>query len=79
MKAEEFDRRFDEGEDVIEFLDLSKASRPGLEQESVRIDFPDWMIEGIDQEAKRLGLDRQSLLKVWVAEKLGRCSQSSDY
>lgn len=57
MKAEEFDKRFDNDEDVIEFLDLSKASRPGLGQRSVRIDFPDWMVQGIDQEAKRLGLD----------------------
>ncbi|MEP0918109.1 hypothetical protein NC981_14880 [Leptolyngbya sp. DQ-M1] len=57
MKAEEFDKRFDNAEDIIEFLDLSKASRPGLGQRSVRIDFPDWMVQGIDQEAKRLGLD----------------------
>lgn len=76
MKAEEFDRRFDDGEDVIEFLDLSKASRPGLGKKSVSIDLPNWMIEGIDQEAERLGVDRQSLLKIWVAEKLERYSQS---
>jgi hypothetical protein len=79
MKTEEFDKRFDNGEDVIEFLDLSKASRPGLQKKSVRIDFPDWMIAGIDQEAKRLGLNRQSLLKVWVEEKLRQSSQSSEY
>ncbi|MBW4442449.1 MAG: BrnA antitoxin family protein [Plectolyngbya sp. WJT66-NPBG17] len=76
MKATEFDKRFDNSEDVIEFLDLSKASRPGLGKKSVRIDFPDRMINGIDQEAKRLGLDRQSLLEVWVEEKL---KQSSEY
>lgn len=75
MKAEKFDKRFDDGEDVIEFLDVSKASRPGFGKKSVRIDFPEWMLEGIDQEAKRLGVDRQSLLKVWVAEKLERYSQ----
>lgn len=76
MKAEEFDRRFDADEDIVEFLDLSKASRPGLGKKSVRVDLPNWMIEGIDQEAKRLGVDRQSLLKIWVAEKLERYSQS---
>lgn len=74
MKAEEFDERFDNDEDVIEFLDLSKASRPGLDQQSVRIELPVWMLEGIDQEAKRLGLDRQWLLRIWVAEKLGKYS-----
>lgn len=79
MKAEEFDKRFDNGEDVTEFLDLSKASRPGLGKKSVRIDFPDWMIEGIDQEAKRIGVDRQSLLEFWVEEKLKQNPPSSQY
>ncbi|MBO3461654.1 BrnA antitoxin family protein [Aetokthonos hydrillicola Thurmond2011] len=72
MKAEEFDRRFDEGEDVTDFLDLSEARRPGYEQRRVNVDFPVWMIEALDQEAQRLGVTRQSIIKVWIAARLER-------
>ena len=70
MKAEEFDAKFDNGEDITEFLDLSKASRPGHEQKRVNVDFPIWMIEALDHEARRLGVTRQSIIKVWIAERL---------
>lgn len=70
MKAEEFDRRFDEGEDVTAALDLSGARRPGYEQRRVNVDFPAWMVESLDREAKRLGVTRQSIIKVWIAERL---------
>lgn len=70
MKAEEFDARFDRGEDVSSSLDLSKARRPGTEQRRVNVDFPDWMIQALDREAKRLGVPRQSVIKVWIAERL---------
>lgn len=75
MKAKEFERKFDEGEDVTEFLDLSKARRPGHEQRRVNVDFPLWMIEALDQEANRLGVTRQSIIKVWIAERLEQGSR----
>lgn len=70
MKAEEFDRLFDDGEDVSSSLDLASARRPGLEQRRVNVDFPVWMIESLDREARRLGVTRQSIIKVWIAERL---------
>lgn len=70
MKAEEFDAQFDDGQDVFEQLDLSKAKRPLQEQRRVNIDFPIWMISSLDKEAKRLGVTRQSIVKVWLAERL---------
>jgi hypothetical protein len=72
MKAEDFDRKFDEGEDVTVSLDLSKARRPSQEQRRVNVDFPAWMIQALDREAKRLGVTRQSIIKVWIAERLER-------
>jgi len=78
MKAEEFDRRFDEGEDVTAYLDLSSARRPGQEARRVNVDFPAWMVESLDREARHLGVSRQSVIKVWVAERLERkASQQS--
>ncbi len=70
MKAEEFDQKFDNGEDISEYLDIEKARRPGLEQKRVNVDFPIWMIKSLDKEAKRLGVTRQSIIKVWIAERL---------
>jgi hypothetical protein len=70
MKAEEFDRRFDSGEDVTEALDLEQARRPGYDQRRVNVDFPVWMIDSLDREAKRLGVTRQSVIKIWIAERL---------
>jgi len=70
MKTEEFDKRFDKGEDVTEHLDFSKATRPGREQKRVNVDFPVWMVQSLDREARRLGVPRQSVIKVWIAERL---------
>ena len=70
MKAEELDKRFDDGEDITGFLDVSKAKRPGLDQKRVNVDFPTWMIDRLDKEAKRLGVPRQSIIKIWIAERL---------
>ena len=70
MKAKEFDKRFDAGKDVTEFLDLSKARRPLQVQKRVNVDFPAWMVQSLDKEAKRLGVPRQSLIKVWIADRL---------
>ena len=70
ISAEELDRKFDEGEDIGGFLDWSSARRPGLEQRRVNVDLPQWMIESLDGEAKRVGVTRQSIVKVWLAERL---------
>ena len=74
MKAREFDKRFDEGQDVSRYLDLAKARRPGQEQKRVNADFPLWMVRLLDKEAKRLGVPRQSIIKIWVAERLEKVS-----
>jgi len=70
MKAREFDKAFDEGGDISECLDLASAKRAEHAQKRVNVDFPLWMIEALDKEARRLGVPRQSIIKVWVAERL---------
>jgi len=70
MKARELDKRFDKGEDISKYLDMTKARRPEQEQKRVNVDFPLWMIHLLDKEARRLGVARQSIIKVWVAERL---------
>ena len=73
MKTENYDEAFDRGEeDITQYLDLSTAKRPSLEQRSVHVDFPIWMVKSLDDEAKRLGITRQSLIKVWIAQKLAQ-------
>ena len=74
MKAREFDKKFDEGGDISRHLDISKARRPKQEQKRVTVDFPVWMIQLLDKEARRLGVPRQSIIKVWVAERLEKAS-----
>ena len=71
MKAELLDRTFDAGRDITSALDLTKIQRPGRQQRRVNVDFPVWMIESLDAEAGRLGVTRQSVIKVWIAERLG--------
>ncbi len=70
MKANDLDNVFDAGEDISQYLDLSKARRPQQEQKRVNVDFPLWMIQEMDKEARRIGVPRQSIIKVWVAERL---------
>ena len=70
MKAKKFESDFDQGKDVTGALDLSKAKRPKQQQKRVNVDFPTWMIEMLDKEAGRLGVTRQSIIKVWLAERL---------
>ncbi len=70
MKAEKFDQKFDSGEDIIEYLELSDARRPGQEQKRVSLSCPAWMIHALDKEARRVGVPRQSLIKVLVARHL---------
>jgi hypothetical protein len=70
MKAKSFEKQFDEGADITGALDLSKAKRVLQEQKRVNVDFPTWMIESLDREATKLGVTRQSVIKVWLAERL---------
>jgi len=70
MKAKDFDKQFDEGKDISSFLDLSGATRPLQEQKRVNVDFPVWMIASLDKEARRIGVTRQSIIKIWLAERL---------
>jgi len=70
MKAKTFDEKFNKGESVLRHLDMSKAIRPGSQQRRVNVDFPVWMIESLDKEANRLGVTRQSIIKVWISERL---------
>ena len=72
MKAKYFDKKFDAGQSVLDHLDLAQAKRPKQAQKRVNVDFPLWMIEALDKEAKRLGVPRQSIIKMWLAEKLQR-------
>lgn len=70
MKAKDFDQAFEQGEDITKHLDLSSARRPELQQKRVNVDFPVWMVHQLDKEAKRLGVTRQSIIKMWLAEHL---------
>ena len=70
VKAKEIEKKFDEGVDISPYLDLAKARKPKQEQKRVNVDFPLWMIHLLDREAKRLGVPRQSIIKVWVADRL---------
>ncbi len=70
MKAEDLEKKFNECRDISRYLDISRARRPLQEQKRVNVDFPLWMIHFMDKEAKRLGVPRQSLIKIWLAEKL---------
>lgn len=74
MKAKKFDSDFDAGKDVSSALDLSRIKKPNQEQKRVNVDFPTWMIHSLDKEAARLGVTRQSIIKVWLAERLEQIS-----
>lgn len=72
MKASNIDKMFDEGKDISEHLDISNAGKPAQQHKRVNVDFPVWMIHRLDKEARRLGVPRQSIIKVWIAERLNR-------
>lgn len=76
MKAKDLDKKFDDGESIIEHLELSKARRINQEPKRVNVDFPRWMIDMLDKEAKRLGVPRQSIIKMWLAERLEKASHT---
>lgn len=71
MKADEFDKIFDDGkEDILHFFDMSSATRPNRQSKKVNVDFPLWMVQSLDKEAHKYGVPRQSLIKMWLAERL---------
>jgi len=72
MNAKTFDRKFDSGEKIVEYLDLGKARRIGTDARRVNVDFPAWMVDSLNREARRLGVTRQSLIKLWLADRLGQ-------
>ncbi len=75
MKAKDFDKIFDENkEDIIDYLDLSTLRRPNLESKRINIDFPTWMVKKLDEEAKHIGVSRQAVIKMWLAQKLQELS-----
>jgi hypothetical protein len=75
LTAEELDALHDSGVDMTEYLDLSSTTRPGRKIQRVNVDFPTWMIEQLDREAERLGVTRQSIIKVWMAERLAEAGK----
>lgn len=75
MKAKKFDEKFESGEDLTDSLDFSKARRVNQESKRVNIDFPTWVVADLDKHSKRLGITRQALVKVWIAEKLKEAVQ----
>jgi hypothetical protein len=72
LTAEQIDAMHDAGEDLSPYVDYSKARRPGLEIHRVNVDFPQWIIDGLDREARKLGISRQALIKVWIGDRLER-------
>ena len=80
MKPEELDKIFDDGEqDMTQYLDMSTLRRPNREVQRVNVDFPRWMVYSLDREARRLGVTRQSVIKMWIGEKLEeRKSRTTD-
>ena len=76
MKAKTFDKQFDDGDDLTASLDLSRAKRVMQEQKRVNVDFPAWMVDSLDREASKLGVTRQSVIKIWLAERLEASASS---
>lgn len=74
MKADDLDKQFDDGESILDHVDVSKAKRINQEQKRVNVDFPLWMLESLDKEARRLGVPRQALIKIWISERLDHVS-----
>jgi hypothetical protein len=76
MKAKTFDRKFDSRETILDQLDVHTARRVGLEARRVNVDFPSWMVDSLDREARRMGVTRQSLIKLWLADRLAQPASS---
>jgi hypothetical protein len=74
MKTKRFDQKFDAGDTIVEQLDLSQTRRVGSVAKRVNVDFPAWMVDSLDREARRVGVTRQALIKLWLADRLGQSS-----
>ncbi len=70
MTAQQFEEMFDRGEDILPLIDVGSLQRPGLESRRVNVDFPEWVIQSLDQESRLIGVSRQSLIKLWISERL---------
>jgi len=71
MKAKDFDRKFDDNKvDIIEDLDLATLRRPNQTQKRINVDFPSWVVDSLDKAARKIGVTRQSIIKVWLVERL---------
>lgn len=79
MKAKDFEQQFDDDIDLTDMLDLSLAKRVQQQQKRVNVDFPTWMIDSLDREARKLGVTRQSIIKVWLAERLEKSSLTPNH
>ena len=75
MTAQEFEQRFDDGEDITPFIDMSSIRRPGVEPRRVNVDFPEWIIEKLDWQSRLIGVSRQALVKLWVSERIQKEQQ----
>jgi hypothetical protein len=78
MTAQEFEKRFDEGEDITPYIDRSSVHRPGFEARRVNVDFPEWIIEKLDFQSKMIGVSRQSLIKLWISERIQQEREKQD-
>jgi hypothetical protein len=72
MKAKTFDKKFDNGKSIVADLVLEQARRGGTDAKRVNVDFPTWMVDSLDREARRVGVTRQSLIKMWLADRLAQ-------
>ena len=70
MKAKDIDKKFDDGEDVLDYFDTDNSHRPNLEAKRVNIDFPSWVVNELDKEAKAIGISRQALIKTWIVDRI---------
>ena len=70
MKAKDFDKKFDKGEEIMPLVNKDRARRLNQERKRVNVDFPQWMIDSLDKQAKRLGVTRQSIIKLFIADHL---------
>ncbi|MEE9446588.1 MAG: CopG family transcriptional regulator [Arenicellales bacterium] len=71
MKAKTFEKKFDDNQaDIVDDLDLASATRPNLKQKRINVDFPAWVVDSLDKEASRIGVTRQSIIKLWLVERL---------
>lgn len=77
MKAREFDTKFESDDEIVDDLDLSQMKKPMQKQKRVNVDFPAWMLESLDREANRIGVTRQSIIKIWLAERLENVANHS--